>query len=204
MQESETEVRKPTPITQFGDPVLRLQAREISPDEIDSEEVQELIEDMIVSLKAAGGIGLAAPQVGVSKRLFIVDIPESNRVGYGHTPETPLIVVINPRIVFASPETRRAAEACLSIRTPDGRGVYEGVVERPERVVVEGLDRQGEPIIVEADKLLSRAVQHEIDHLDGILFTDRIKELRDLRIVYPVDSKDPVFERNTNISGLTS
>lgn len=200
MQQSEIIQRAPTPITQFGDPVLRLVAAEVSTEEIVSPEVQELIEEMAVSLRAARGIGLAAPQIGVSKRIFIVEIPESNRVGYGHTPETPLTVVINPRIVLASAETRRAAEACLSIRTPDGRGVYEGVVERPERVVVEGQDREGNPIVVDADKLLSRAVQHEIDHLDGILFTDRIKEAKDLRIVYPVENTDPVFERNANIN----
>ena len=191
--------KAPLPIVQFGDPVLRLQADEVTADQIASENIQAIIDDMVVSLKAAGGIGLAAPQIGVSMRLFIIKIPESNRVGYGHTPETPLTVVINPRIVEASTEMRRAPEACLSIRTPDGRGVYEGVVERPERVVVQGLDRYGNEITIEGTKLLSRAMQHEIDHLDGILFTDLIKEIRDLRICYPVDGRDPVLGMNNFI-----
>ncbi|MEO5952339.1 MAG: peptide deformylase [Chloroflexia bacterium] len=189
--------RKPLPVVQFGDPVLRALASEIAPENIASQEIQDLIDEMVLSLQAAGGIGLAAPQVGVSSRLFIIKIPESNRIGYGHTPEVPLLVVINPKIAEASTETRRAAEACLSIRTPDGRGVYEGVVERPERVVVQGLDRHGNEITVEGAKLLSRAMQHEIDHLDGILFTDLITQLWDLRICYPVSDMDPVFEKNT-------
>lgn len=189
--------RKPMPVVQFGDPVLRAVASEVALEQIGTQEIQDLIDEMVLSLRAAGGIGLAAPQVGVSSRIFIIKIPESNRVGYGHTPEVPLLVVINPQIVEASTETRRAAEACLSIRTPDGRGVYEGVVERPERVVVEGLDRHGNAITVEGDKLLSRAMQHEIDHLDGVLFTDRITQVWDLRICYPVSEMDPVFEKNT-------
>lgn len=197
-----TQGRRPIPITQFGDPVLRVVADEISPDDIVSSEIQELIEDMVVSLKAAGGIGLAAPQISVAKRLFIINIPELNRVGYGPVPAVPLMVVINPRIVEASEEMRRAPEACLSIRTRDGRGVYEGVVERPERVVVEGLDREGNSITVEADSLLSRAMQHEIDHLDGILFTDHIRDLKDLRVYYPVDRTDDVFERNTFLPAM--
>src|SRR5690349_9696912 len=94
--DADAERRTPTPITQFGDPVLRLQCSEIDPADIPSQEIQDLIDEMVVSLEAAGGIGLAAPQISVPKRLFIVRIPASNRVGYGPTPETPLTVVINP------------------------------------------------------------------------------------------------------------
>jgi peptide deformylase len=131
--------------------------------------------------------------------LLISKIPAMNRVGYGDVPETPLLVLINPVILEKSQEMRRAPEACLSIRTPDDKGVYEGVVERPERIVVRGYDRLGQEITVEGDKLLSRALQHEIDHLDGILFTDHIRELRDLRVYYPVDAADPVLSQATGL-----
>jgi peptide deformylase len=184
------------PVRQFGDPVLRSMATSLDLDSINSPELQGTIEDMVASLAAAGGIGLAAPQIGLSWRMFIIKIPPLMRVGYGAVSETPLLVVINPEIVYTSTETRIAPEACLSIRTPDGRGVYEGVLERPERVVVQGYDRAGRPIEIEGDSLLARAMQHEIDHLDGILFTDRIRQLRDLRIYYPIESTDPVLERN--------
>ncbi|MEO8289089.1 MAG: peptide deformylase [Chloroflexota bacterium] len=194
-EHEETQLRAAVPIRQFGDPVLRVPAMEIDHDRIGSAEVQGTIDDMVASLAAAKGVGLAAPQIGLSQRLLIIKIPAMNRVGYGDVPETPLLVLINPVILEKSQEMRWAPEACLSIRTPDGKGVYEGVVERPERIVVRGYNRLGREITVEGDKLLSRAIQHEIDHLDGILFTDHIRELRDLRVYYPVDSDDPVLSQ---------
>lgn len=190
--------RTPLPIVQFGAPVLRAIALEVAQDEVSSPAIQSVVDNMIVSLKAAGGIGLAAPQIGVSSRIVISKIPAMFRPCYGDVPETPLLVVINPEIVRASEEMRRALEACLSIRTADG-GVYEGVVERPESVTVKGYDRNGKAITVQGDNLLARALQHEVDHLDGILFTDRIRNLKDLRIYYPVSDEDPVLERNTHV-----
>jgi peptide deformylase len=198
-QQNNTTARTPIPITQFGDPVLRLRAGEVDPSEIDSPEIQDIIEDMVVSLAAAGGAGLAAPQISVSRRIIILKFPAMNRVGYGEIEETPLLVMINPEIVYASEETRRAPEACLSINTKDG-GRYEGVVERPERVQVRGYDRSGREILVDADKFLSRALQHEVDHLEGILFTDHIRDLKDLRIFHPVAASDPVLQANVHLS----
>ncbi len=194
--------RTPRPITQFGDPVLRLRAKEVDPAEIDSPQVQDVIEDMIVSLAAAGGAGLAAPQISVSRRIVILKYPAMNRVGYGDIEERPLLVLINPEIVYASEEMRRAPEACLSINTPDG-GRYEGVVERPERVRVRAYDRTGKEITVDAESFLSRALQHEVDHLEGILFTDRIRDLKDLRIYHPVALTDPVLQANVFLSPQT-
>ncbi len=191
-------VREPLPIRQFGDPVLRLRAAEVDPDEIGSAHIQGIIEDMVASLRAAGGIGLAAPQIGISQRIVIIKIPAMTRVGYGDVAEVPLMVLVNPVIVAQSEEMRRAPEACLSIRTAYG-GVYEGVLERPDRVVVKGYDRSGQQITMESDNLLARALQHEVDHLNGILFTDRIREKRDLRIYYQVSSDDSVLERNSFI-----
>lgn len=201
-QQSKTTARTPLPITQFGDPVLRLRAKEVALEEISSPAIQGIIEDMVASLAAAGGAGLAAPQISVSKRIVIIKYPAMNRVGYGEIEEQPLLVLINPEIVYASEETRRAPEACLSINTPDG-GRYEGVLERPERVRVRAYDRAGREFTVEADKFLSRALQHEVDHLEGILFTDRIPDLKDLRIYHPVSADDPVLQANVHLTPAT-
>ena len=191
--------RSPLPIRQLGDPVLRMQSREVSADEVTSLEIQNIVEDMIVSLQAARGVGLAAPQIGVSQRIIIIQIPAMVRVGYGTIPETPLTVLINPEIVEASAETRFAHEACLSIQTPDG-GIYEGAVERPDRVKVKAYDRFGKEIIVDGDNLLGRVLQHEIDHLDGRLFPDLIRDVRNLRICYPVKRSDATLEQNIFLS----
>ncbi|MEA2575853.1 MAG: peptide deformylase [Chloroflexia bacterium] len=197
--QDDTARRTPVPITQFGDPVLRLRAREVDLAEIDSPKVQDIIEDMVASLAAAGGAGLAAPQISVSKRIVIIKYPAMNRVGYGEIEEMPLLVLVNPEIVYASEETRRAPEACLSINTADG-GRYEGVLERPERVRVRAYDRTGKEFTLEAGKFLSRALQHEVDHLEGILFTDRIRDLKDLRIYRPVSASDPVLQANVHLA----
>lgn len=191
--------RAALPITQFGDPVLRLRADPVALDAIGSPDVQNTIEDMVASLAAAGGIGLAAPQISVARRIIIIKIPSMVRMGYGQVEETPLLVMINPQIVSASPDMRRAPEACLSINSADG-GTYEGILERPESVVLRGYDRGGKEITVHASRLLSRALQHEVDHLDGILFTDRIRDLKDLRIYHRVELTDPVLGANTYLS----
>ena len=150
-------------IVLMGDPVLRTPAREV---ECFDEAVQELVEDMFETMYHAEGVGLAAPQVGVSLRVLVVDVREREDRRGGR------IALVNPRVVWASEETDRVAEGCLSIP-----GV-EDVVERPWAVRVHGLDIQGSPLTVEADALLARALQHEIDHLDGILFPDRLSPLK--------------------------
>ena len=117
---------------------------------------------MFVTMYASDGQGLAAPQVDVSRRIAIVQVPPEEGVPY---------VFINPRVVAAGDTLVRGVEGCLSIP-----GVSE-TVERPAGVVVEALDIQGEPFRLEADGELARCVQHEIDHLDGILYIDRISPL---------------------------
>lgn len=192
--------KSPLPIRPFGDPVLRVSAERVNVEHIESPEIQNIVEDMIASLKAAGGIGLAAPQIGISKRIIIIEISSMFRVGYGEVPETPLTILINPEFVYTSSETRRAPEACLSVRTADG-GFYEGLIERPDRVSVKAYDRFGHEIVVDGDKLFGRALQHEIDHLNGILLTDLVQDIKDLRIVYySVRRDDPVLEWNRYIS----
>ncbi len=140
----------------LGSPVLR-QHSEIVPS-ID-EDVRRLIADMFETMDAAKGIGLAANQVGVARRVAVVDVDDDR------------FVMVNPRIVET--EGRASAEeGCLSI--PE---IY-GDVTRPDRVVVEALDDEGRPYRKEATGLKARAIQHEIDHLDGILFLDHLSLVR--------------------------
>jgi peptide deformylase len=144
----------------LGSEVLRRRADEVEgPDP----ELDRLVDDMFETMYDARGIGLAAPQIGVSRRLIVVDVNE---------PDVKPFALYNPRIVESSPQTDKAEEGCLSI---PGVG---GVVERPSTVVVEGLDRAGNPVRIEAEAMLARCLQHEIDHLDGVLFFDRMSPLK--------------------------
>lgn len=129
------------------------------------DEIQRLIDDMIETMYAAPGIGLAAPQVGVSKRVIVID------VSHREEEETPLIVLINPEVKEAEGEIE-SEEGCLSLPG------YITNVTRSERVVVNGLDREGRPVEIEGGGLLCRALQHEIDHLNGTLLIDRISSIK--------------------------
>ena len=153
----------PLQLRYYGDPVLRKRAKPVV--EITDAELQ-LAEQMLMTLEATGnGIGLAATQVGVLKRLIIVNIGEVDDEVY-----EPL-VLFNPEILSAEGEIV-VEEGCLSI--PD----VTADVKRPEQIVVEGIDVQQEPIRIEADGLLARVLLHEIDHLNGVLFIDRIGGLK--------------------------
>ncbi len=144
------------PLYLFGQPVLRQRSAEIRT--VD-DAVRRLIDDLFETMDAARGIGLAANQVGVARRVAVIDA-EGRR-----------FAMVDPVIVSA--EGRSVAEeGCLSI--PE---IY-GDVSRPERVVLEALDREGHPFRLEAEGLVARAVQHEIDHLDGILFVDHLSLMR--------------------------
>jgi len=147
----------------LGDPVLRQPADEVA--EVDGE-VEALVEDMLETMYHASGIGLAAPQVGISKRVLVIDLGDADEDGAG------AFALVNPRVVDATRRTARGPEGCLSIPG------MEDVVERPETVTVEALDPRGRPVVMTASGLLARAVQHEIDHLDGILFFDRLSPLK--------------------------
>lgn len=145
----------------FGDPVLREPAEPVAA--ID-DRVRALVADLVETMYEADGVGLAAPQVGIGLRVIVVDTREEKGSG--------ALALINPRIADASAETDKAEEGCLSIP-----GIAE-IVERPARVVVEALDPDGEPVRIEADGLSARALQHEVDHLDGVLFLDRLSALK--------------------------
>ena len=153
----------PLQLRYYGDAVLRKRAEAVS--EV-TEAEQQLAEQMLETLYATGnGIGLAATQVGILKRLIIVDIGEEDDETY-----EPL-VLFNPELMGFDGEIV-VEEGCLSI--PD----VTAEVKRPEIIVVEGIDVQNEPIRIEADGLLARVLQHEIDHLNGVLFIDRISGLK--------------------------
>lgn len=144
----------------LGDPVLREECRPV--DGVDGD-VRQLVADLLETMYEADGIGLAAPQVGVPVRIFVYDVRDE---------DVPGGVLINPRIVEQSEATERDVEGCLSIP-----GLQE-VVERPATVVMEGMDEEGEDVRLEADGLLARCLQHEYDHLDGVLFFDRVSPLK--------------------------
>jgi len=153
----------PLQLRYYGDPVLRKRAEPVS--EVTKAE-RQFADQMLMTLEATGnGIGLAATQVGVLKRLIIVNIGEEDDEAY-----EPL-VLFNPEILNSDGEIV-AEEGCLSI--PD----VTADVKRPENIVVGGLDAHGEFVHIEADGLLARVLQHEIDHLNGILFIDRISGLK--------------------------
>lgn len=163
------------PIYPYGSPVLRT---ETTPVEQDSPELQQLLDDMIETMHGASGIGLAAPQVGRTERLFVVDLSAvagDLEEEVGEVPDWAQgpLAFINPEIVDADEdELCDYEEGCLSI--PD---IRENVV-RPDHIRVRFLDRSLEPHEVEASGMLARVVQHEFDHLNGILFIDHISPLR--------------------------
>ena len=154
------------PIRKYGDEVLRLPARPV--EEID-ESLQRLIDDMIDTMYAAPGVGLAANQVGVARRLMVIDLSVGKRPGECH-------VFINPEIVDTEGEVTEE-EGCLSI--PD----FVEVVTRPERVKLRYLDRNGQEREMWGQGLMARAMCHEIDHLNGTLFVDHLRGFRKERIL---------------------
>jgi len=151
----------PRDIVTLPDPVLRRKARAVTRFDV---ELQRLVDDMIETLREAPGVGLAAPQVGVSDRLIVVEYPEDDE--QEDAPKK-LFVVVNPEIKETSEETEIAIEGCLSIPG------LQGEVERSLAVTVKGLTRRGQPVKIKAKGWLARIFQHEIDHLNGVVFTDR-------------------------------
>ena len=149
------------PIVKFGDPVLQSRASDVPV--IDSD-LQKLIDDMIETMYAAPGIGLAAPQVGVPLRVFVVDLSVGRKAD-------DLIVMVNPEFVERE-GMQLEEEGCLSVPG------FNATVVRPTRATLQGLDRTGERRTVEGTGLLARAFQHEVDHLDGTLFVDRLRGIK--------------------------
>jgi peptide deformylase len=159
-------------VARLGHPVLRAKARSLDRAEIASPAIQQLIDDMIDTMQEYHGIGLAAPQVHESVRIFIAGIEEEDE-RTGETDITP-IAVVNPEVTALGRDLVEDWEGCLSI--PDIRGK----VPRNRRVRLRGVDRHGEPIDLEFEDFAARVVQHENDHLNGVLFFDRMKSFETL------------------------
>ncbi|MHB1419295.1 MAG: peptide deformylase [Bacillota bacterium] len=155
-------------ILEIGEPVLREKAKVVSKF---TSNIHKLLDNMAETMYDAKGVGLAAPQIGISKRVIVVDVEDN------------LIELINPMVVEQEGEETEI-EGCLSVP-----GV-QGEVNRAARVTVTGLNREGEPMVYTGEGLLARAFQHEIDHLDGIVFVDKAIRL--------IDSKDRDSEKGTD------
>ncbi|HEY4119747.1 MAG TPA: peptide deformylase [Byssovorax sp.] len=160
-------------IAQIGHPVLRQRARELEPEEILRPPFQRFLDDLVETMRDANGAGLAAIQVYRPIRVVAVEVT-GNNPRYPYKPPIPLQILINPVITPLTDEVFENFEGCLSV--PGLRGL----VERRAEVHVSGLDREGNPIEFDARGLKAGTYQHECDHLDGVLFTDRVKDPKTL------------------------
>ena len=160
-------------VIRMGHPVLRELAKPLTPEEITSNETRSLVQDLLDTMEAEDGIGIAAPQIGVSKQIALVGVPaDSER--YPESEETPLYVVINPEIKIIDEIPQGFWEGCLSV--PGLRGY----VERPKKVQVDFTNLNGEKESLVLEDFPATVFQHELDHLFGKLYVDRIKDSKEL------------------------
>lgn len=155
------------PIPQVGHPVLRQKASDVESDEIRSSDMANLIEDLIDTMRAADGAGIAANQVGALARVCVIGVNHNPR--YPYKPSIPLTVLINPRVKLLDKERFLNNEGCLSVPV-------RGDLSRYMTIEVEALDRHGQPFRQVYRGLSAGTVQHEMDHLDGVLIVDRIED----------------------------
>lgn len=159
-------------VARLGHPVLRRVAAPVAPSEIRSAETQRLIDDMVETMREYSGAGLAATQVHVLKQICVIEVHGNPR--YPDAPAIPLTVLINPVVTPLTEEMEDGWEGCLSV--PDMRGV----VPRFSSVRLEAWDREGRKIDVVAKEFFARVIQHEIDHLNGMVYLDRMRDLSTL------------------------
>ena len=159
-------------VARIGHPVVRARAREVDPAVIKTRDFQRFIDDMVETMHEYDGVGVAAPQVHVSLRVAVLEVPKGD--GRGGRKGVPLTVLINPKVTPLSPKARLDIEGCLSV--PDLRGL----VPRFEKVRLEALGRDGKPYSVVATSFHARVIQHECDHLDGNVYLDRMLDMKTL------------------------
>jgi peptide deformylase len=159
-------------VARLGHPVLRRKAEPVPPSEIGSPEIQRLIDDMVETMREYNGAGLAANQVHALKRICVIEVLDNPR--YPEAPSVPLTVLVNPVVTPLTEEMEDGWEGCLSV--PDMRGV----VPRHTAVRLQAFDRDGQPIDVVAKEFFARVIQHETDHLDGVVYVDRMRDLTTL------------------------
>jgi len=155
------------PIVLSDDPLLRKKSRRVRRV---SPALQQLVDDMVETMHAANGIGLAAIQIGVPERVIVVHLPKDEEEEEENPESGELYAVINPELARKSREMEEGIEGCLSVPG------WVGEVSRHRTVTVKGLDPQGRPTRIKAEELLARVFQHEIDHCDGTLFIDHIED----------------------------
>jgi peptide deformylase len=158
------------------DPLLRQKSQKVRRVEAAT---QTLIDDMIETMRAGNGVGLAAPQIGVLKRIIVIEVPAEEDSPEDSAAKSELHALINPEIVKYGNQEEIAEEGCLCLPH------YVAEVRRSFRVTVKGRDRKGKEVRIKGEGLLARALQHEVDHLDGILFTDRVEDMSTLHFVPP-------------------
>jgi peptide deformylase len=170
------------PILLAGEPILRQKSKKIK---TFGPSLEALVTDMVDTMRAADGLGLAAPQIGVPLRMIVIEMQPLRDENGNEIEPARLYVYCNPEITEASGE-EEGEEGCLSVPG------YVGVVRRATHVTVKGQDAKGRKIRTKAEGLLARAFQHEIDHLNGILFIDRVESSEKLRRVMPQEEQDTI------------
>ena len=178
-------------IVQLGNPALRQVADPVDVNQIQSDEIQNLIDDLIETMRHANGAGLASTQIAVPLRICIIEVNKNPR--YSYKPDIPLTVLINPKVTFLTEERINVYEGCLSV--PNMRGK----VDRCPEILIEGFDREGQSVSFVSKGISAGTFQHELDHLDGLVFTDRMEDASSLTTIdefadhYEDDFKDQVI-----------
>ena len=178
-------------IVQLGNPALRQVADPVDVNQIQSDEIQNLIDDLIETMRHANGAGLAATQIAIPLRICIIEVNKNPR--YSYKPDIPLTVLINPKVTFLTEERINVYEGCLSV--PNMRGK----VDRCPEILIEGFNREGQSVSFISKGISAGTFQHELDHLDGLVFTDRMKDASSLTTIdefadnYEDDFKDLVI-----------
>ena len=158
--------------SKLGNPILRQVAKEVSLSELKSPAIRKLIDDMVETMHEYEGVGLAAPQVHESRQIAVIEVENSKR--YPWAPNIPLLVLVNPVFISKSEETQEDWEGCLSVEG------LRGVVPRSKQVSIRFLDQLGKEQKLEAEDFFATVIQHELDHLAGKVFLDRMRDLSTL------------------------
>ena len=162
-------------IVQIGNPALRQVADPVDVSQIQSDDIQGLIDDLIETMRHANGAGLAATQIAVPLRICIIEVNKNPR--YPYKPDIPLTVLINPKVTFLTEERINVYEGCLSV--PNIRGK----VDRCPEIQIDGYDREGNNVSFISKGISAGTFQHELDHLDGLIFTDRMIDASSLTTI---------------------
>ena len=178
-------------IVQIGNPALRQVADLVDVNLIQSDEIQGLVDDLIETMRHANGAGLAATQIAVPLRICVVEVSKNPR--YPYKPDIPLTILINPKVTFLTEERVSVYEGCLSV--PNMRGK----VDRCPEIQIDGYDREGNNVSFKSKGISAGTFQHELDHLDGLIYTDRMQDASSLTTIdefaahYEDDFKDQVI-----------